>query len=166
MTLTETDRVFLINQCNILQFVDLKEKDHWERAVEVFESGYEQYYSEYLPHLGKPMSADVHLLVEQILDVYESIEIYKMKHKDDTEITKKWNAAFPGFQDNTETEYWSLVTFLQKTGRWNDVIGDHADVNAPSEMVERYSKMIPLWKSYGGDKQPLTREQVLALLDI
>lgn len=117
-------------------------------------------------HKKSVSSSDVHELVNKIITVYSAIEVYKQNHEDDAEVLGKWNATFRGFDDNDETEYWAQVTSLQRSRLCPCVIGEHADLNAPGNNVERYWGMVLLWETYGDGTQPLTREQVLALLDV
>jgi uncharacterized protein YfbU (UPF0304 family) len=164
MEFTDKERVFLIRQCNILEFLDADEKEYWQRAAEVFEHGYRQYYSEYLPHLEEPLSPEVYHLVDEILDVYDSIETYKEAHADDTEVAERWNSTFPGFSGNTEGEYHALVLFLQRTNRYSYVLKSSAELNSHSEMIPQYQKMIGVWKTYE-NKAILSRDEILALLN-
>lgn len=170
MELTEIERAMLIRQCNILQLLeqdDKHAKEYWDCAIEVFENGYRELYSEYLPHLEEPLSAGVYQFACDILNVYDAMDAYKSNHLEDTEVSGNGASTFPGFSADKEIEYLALVNFFAKSGRWDDLMKDPRKLDTHHlEMVPQYEKMISLWKTYGGLGQVLSREQVLALLNI
>lgn len=168
MELTDTERIILIRQCNILQLLeeDDHDKEYWDRAIEVLENGYTELYDQYLPHLEKPLPAGVYQFVVDILNTYDAIDAYKANHPEDTEVAEDNASTFPGFSGNYEIEYLALASFFAKTQRWDYLMKDPTLLNSHSPMVPRYQEKISMWKSYGGLGQTLSREQVLALLHV
>jgi uncharacterized protein YfbU (UPF0304 family) len=138
------------------------DKEFWDRAIEVLENGYTELYDEYLPHLEEPLPAGVYQFVRDILNTYHAIDAYKANHPEDKDVA----STFPRFSGNYESEYLALAIFFAKTQRWDYLMKDPTLLDSHGPMVPRYEKMIAMWKSYGGQGQTLSREQVLALLNV
>jgi len=170
MELTEFERALMIRQCNILQLLEADDEDaqkYWGCAIDVFERGYRELYEAYLPHLEEPLSAGVYQFTCDILNVYDAIAGYISNHGEDTEVSGNDASTFPGFSASDEIEYFSLIHFFAKSGRWDYLMKDPAKLDTHHvKMIPQYQKMISPWKTYGGLGQILTREQVLALLNI
>jgi uncharacterized protein YfbU (UPF0304 family) len=165
MELTDVERIILIRQCSILQVLeqeDGQDKDFWDRAIEVLENGYTELYDKYLPHLEKPLPAGVYQFVADILNTYDAMDAFKANHPEDKDVA----STFPGFSGNYESEYLALAIFFAKTQRWDHLMKDPTLLDSHAPMVPRYEKMISMWKSCGDQGQKLSREQVLALLNV
>ena len=73
MKLSTVERAVLLNQCRILAAVDPEGADHYEKQIEILDSGYEFLYDRILPE-QEPMSSENSWEVVQILDMFSILE--------------------------------------------------------------------------------------------
>ena len=112
MDFTLTERVFLINQYEILKMLDEDNAASYQEKIEILTRGYEVFYSEIDAWISDDMSRHSAKLVLDVLTLYAWIERYKENNQTDQEIaTHSW-ASFRGFDGNNETEYMGFAEFL------------------------------------------------------
>jgi len=164
MDLSETERLILLNQYTIFKLLDPEEKQgYWEDRIRILESQYTRLYDSYLmpPH-QEPPSDDVYVLVHNVLDLYRAIQ----DSADTFDKGHEIDATFPGFYGNDEMQYLSIAAIeLRMNPSYHGIEPTNKSLDIHiGPMIEKYQKMISLWKTYG-DKAKLSREQVLALLN-
>lgn len=168
MELTKKDRVFLINQYRILLHLDPENKSHYEELIEILQNGYAIFYSDIDEWVFEEMSIDDGDFVIEILNIYRHIEDYKRKNPDDKEVTEHHYAIFPGFDGNEEGKFFGFVRFLiEKQDKWGEqkAYWRKTDgLNSHAPMVNKYKRMIAVWKETGGGYN-FDRERVLKILN-
>ena len=102
MELTKKDRLFLINQYEILKALNHDSASHYEELIEILANGYEIFYSMVDEWISDDMPSGKGSLVLDILNFYRSVEDYKHKNPGDKEIEGHLWSNFKGFDGNNE----------------------------------------------------------------
>jgi uncharacterized protein len=113
MTLTETERLVLVNQFRILEKLDATEADHHNRMAEILERGFTREYSLLADGFSKELSAATCEEVCDILDMHRALHHSYTDLEDKSGIDAA-DIAFDGFDGNNETEYLSYASFSHK----------------------------------------------------
>jgi uncharacterized protein len=162
MELTRQQRWILANQFRILELIDTDSADHYSKAREVLENGFEDSYDSYAEHIyEETMSPSQGHEVIQILEMFSSLErCYKALSEkpgvDEREV------RFLGFDGNNETAQLGYARFvIEREGRWGE-LADHGDhLNSHGPFLETYRRMLAVW-----EKLPTERKYDLTAEDI
>lgn len=71
---------------------------------------------------------------------------------------------FPGFDGNNECEYLSFASALLKDHRYVHVLGQIVK-NSHMPSIDIYSRMIREWQNLGDKDFPLSKDQILKVLE-
>lgn len=169
MELTKKDRLILVNQYAILEKLDPSNARDYALKRTALEEGYSLQYGQIFNVIYDEMPIEDCKEVLSILEMYRAItfsyfKIHNTKNVDDQKY------RFKGFDGNYETEYFSYCTyFISELGRYQELKyeNEHHDFNSPTQMLDKYRKMLSIWESYGDTmaKMNLTQEQIEKLLE-
>lgn len=145
-------RMVLANQYRILSFLDVEQRDHWERAVE---KAIEGWPVDDLPdveimrsYLRDALTREDQHFVLDALNVFELLqdgEKLGMKPKIEFGFT-----AFPGFDGNNETKLMAYARHaVEVEQRFESVKRSNQDFNSHMPTVELYQRMISAWERRG-----------------
>jgi uncharacterized protein YfbU (UPF0304 family) len=138
MKLSSYERTVLVNQFRILQHLDKGSADHWKKAEDVFDNGYELEYGHYLID-----REDDSLTEEQCREVLDIMDVFR------TLANAKSEVKFDGFDGNHpyEGKLLGYLHFLWKTERYAESNhGDNDGGNSHGEMLPVYRRMVAAWK--------------------
>ena len=167
MEMTKKDRVFLINQYQILAALNVAEADHYKELISILQHGYEIFYSMIDEWVSEDMPRSEGKLVLDILSIYRVIEDLKRGGKNKT-LSEHNYSYFRGFDGNNETEYMIFARFLiEEQGKFSEqqaYLSKNDGLNSHTEMLNKYRRMIARWESFG-EKWQLSESQALEILD-
>lgn len=167
MELTKKDRLFLINQYEILKRLDSSQADHYDQLIEILSRGYAVLYGTLDEWISDDMPEDEGALVIDTLNLYRAIDKFNRKNPGDTDILNHMWGKFAGFDGNDETAHMGLTRFIvmrqgrfaeQKTEENFDSFNHHAPT------VDKYRRMVRMWRE-NGRKCDLTKSEILEMLD-
>lgn len=167
--LTKKDRLFLINQYEILKRLDLDNADHYDKLINILSHGYAVFYSKVDESISDDISIEDGHFDLDLLELYRFIEDYKKDHPDDKEIIEHPWAYFRGFSGNDETDHLSFVQFLIKEqGKFQEQLPyenktDGFNSHFPS--MQKYRPMVEMWRVYRSRRVSISREDILKILE-
>jgi uncharacterized protein YfbU (UPF0304 family) len=142
-------RYELINQLLILERLYPEEADYYARNRKALENGYELHYSWLTENISDGLSEEECKEVLDILNMYRSITFSWQRLHEDEELPKR--LRFPGFDGNDETALMGYVQyFVIDLERFEELTygKEHPYFNSHSPMLEKYRKMLSVWKQY------------------
>jgi uncharacterized protein YfbU (UPF0304 family) len=169
MTLTEFERMSLINQLSIRKALEKGNTRDIDELIEILREGYEVFYDEVSQYHGldEPMPAELSKFVLDVLMLYRAIEFYKTEHPEDAEIQKMDHSHFAGFDGNNDGACLGFTRFLIETQGKFDEQRPHKErtdgFNSHWPVRETYERMLAKWNALGRPI-PLEREQVVQIL--
>lgn len=165
MELSKKDRLIIANQLKILAKLYPSESNEYENQRKAIESGYSLNYSGIFDSIYDEMSKEECQEVIDILNMYRAITFSFQKLKDKVDIDEYY-LKFQGFDGNNETDQYSYVCyFVIDLNRFQELkYGlEYPDLNSHSPMLEKYRKMLEVWKeSY--NKNQLTKEDIIKII--
>ena len=165
--MSKKDRVFLINQYEILKLLDDDNEDRYDELITILRDGYEIFYSVIDEWIFDPMPYDDGRFVLDVLSIYRSIETYKRDNPEDEEIQNHNWGFFHGFDGNDEAGFLSFARFLIDTqGKFPEQLAyrDKTDFfNTHFPVLDKYRKMVDQWKAL--DHNLDNRENILLVLN-
>lgn len=167
-------RLILVNQYEILKFLDPSNAKSHEEKQEILRSGYQIYYSDLDLSISENdgLSPEACAIVLDVLSMYWVLTKYQRQHPEDKEITDHPWGKFHGFDGNDETES-PLMGFAQflieKQGRFVDVDLTKG-LNSHMPTAGQYVKMLYVYEAkIKGHRmagyEGLTRDDYLAILN-
>jgi len=165
MELTKVERRLLANQYHILSLLDEDNAEHYDNLRDALENGYEAaYLYELFGWMLAPLPPWQCKLVVDAMNMYSSIQ-RSYEVLDDKTAIEEWRTWFPGFDGDEETTYMGYARFVvEKERRFTDLKPNTEDFNSHMPTLERYRRMIPVWKSIDNHDQ-LTREDIISILE-
>lgn len=168
MDLSKKDRLFLINQYEILKELKSDSSSYYEELIEILQNGYETFYSQFDGFVYDGMSSEQSRLVFDILDVYRSVEDYKKNNPGDEEIEGHLWSNFKGFDGNNEIEYMAFAKFLiEKQGKFAEQLvyqGETDNYNSHMPTLDKYRNMVQKWRELGGNYET-SKDHILEILN-
>ncbi len=165
MKLSKKDRLIIANQLKILAKLYPSESNEYENQRKAIESGYSLNYSGIFDSIYDEISKEECQEVIDILNMYRAITFSFQKLKDKVDIDEYY-LKFQGFDGNNETDQYSYVCyFVIDLNRFQELkYGlEYPDLNSHSPMLEKYRKMLEVWKeSY--NKNQLTKEDIIKII--
>jgi uncharacterized protein len=164
--LTQKDRLFLINQYEILKRLDRNNIKVYDNFIEILTEGFEVFYHDINQWITEGVPFEDAQFVFDILSLYRNIEIYKLKNPDDIEIAGHPWAQFQGFDGNSEGAHRQFVLFLVE--RYNRFTEQAAylhltdSFNSHFPTIDIYKAMINRWKNL--NVKLTTHEAILSVL--
>lgn len=167
MNLTQTERLILLNQYEILKKLDHKNAEHYNKATEILENGYTSYYKDLFRGLSPDMEKSECDFVVEVLEMYRAIEDYKRRNPTDSDVVNDPFSHFAGFDGNNEAECHGFAQFLinvQKKWQEQTPYEQQTDgYNSHTPMKDFYERMLDVRRSLG-KPFPLSHAQVRAIL--
>ena len=168
MEFTIKDRLFLINQYEILKLLDKENEQQYSELIEILQSGYEIFYSDTFEWLSEAMPQAEGKFVLDILSIYRAIENYKEEHPEDGQVRNHVWGHFQGFDGNDEGMYRAFTLFLIETqGKFDEQVkykGMTDSFNTHGATLYKYRSMVERWLAL--DRDLSTRENILSVLEV
>jgi len=168
MELTKKDRVFLINQYEILKRLDPDNSSRYEELIEILRDGYEIFYSMVDEWIDEDMPQNEGKFVLDILNIYRAIENYKRNNPKDKDITEHPRSHFMGFDGNNETSYMAFTRFLiEKQNKFAEQLPYREktdNFNSHMPVLDKYRSMLDKWIELGRNFE-LSKEDILLILN-
>ena len=161
LKLTDTERLLLANQYEIIGL--LKKDDGYTNMAENLRDGHKWIYEQHATRIADNLSDEDSEHVLTILGIYSDLRDSYKKLSDKTGIDEHL-VSFPGFDGNNEVELLSFSQALSKNGNYAETIGKDAR-NSHMPTTDMYSRQIAEWKSMGSPRYPLSKEQILKIVD-
>src|SRR5215212_668015 len=165
MDLTKVERRLLANQYHILSLLDEGNAEHYENVRDALENGYEAaYLYEVFGWMLDPLSPLQCKVVIDAMNMYSTIQrsYEALDDKTGIEESRTW---FPGFDGEQETTHMGYARYVfEKEHRFAHLMPSTEDFDSHVPTVQRYRRMIPVWKSID-DHDQLTREDIISILD-
>jgi uncharacterized protein len=168
-TLTELERLQLINQYAILEKLDEENAEHWAECQEIVRKGYTLEYHKLFDPIWEEQSADDGRYVMDVLEMHQALQISLERLADKGDV-KPEDIKFRGFSGNDETHLMAFTEKLRDEGRWSGVIGGRKDLDSHFPTTLRYQPMLEKWKAIGSPsdverRYHLTKEELREILD-
>lgn len=150
MKLTYTERWILVNQYRILLALDPKEKDYYEKAIEVLSCGYENEYEGLDQRIYPDSETMTEGACEEVLEILTMYQMmtYAWKEYGEEAGIEETELIFPGFDGNNEAGYLSyMMFFCDSDGGKFTMLKFHKDRNSHFPTLDMYRRMYKAWKS-------------------
>lgn len=168
-SLTQVERLQLINQFAILEKLDPDHAEDYAESREIIAHGYTIQYEDVFGAVSEEMD------IEDCKYVYNVLDMYRVLIDSYNALTDKQNLTpddvrFPGFDGNNEIKHLTFAKHLRQQGKWQETLT--GDLNSHTiSTVSRYSEMLkkfePISKqiltSHTGNWQ-LTAAQIRAVI--
>lgn len=146
VTLSNFERLSLINQFRTLALLDKSDAPTYLRHAKALERGYSGQY-EFLENLSPEMSQEDCDFVVDVLDMYDALQ---------TSVTQLGAGAgiadskvrFLGFDGNNEGRFMGYSRFIVEGGQF-DYLDMNKDHNSHMPMVQSYKQMLKKWRALG-----------------
>lgn len=166
MELSAAERLILANQYRILQRLETKPRNDYERSIEILENGYTEYYGFVVQYLEiDPFPVSIATEVHDILAMFAQLQWVKDSLYDPT-LTESPLYQFWGFDGNNSSRHLEYAQFLHKMREFKD-LDDLLLLNSHSDNIETYRAMVAAWKSLPEGRWGLqmTTEDVRSILN-
>jgi uncharacterized protein YfbU (UPF0304 family) len=160
--LTDTERLILANQYEILSKLDPNESDSYAQLSRNLRDGYKWLYDQALAWLSPVLDKESTTLALTILGIYGDMKSSYEQLDDKSGIDVHW-VEWPGFDGNNEPELLGFTGALIAAGRFVNTLGKYAK-NSHHPTIDGYSRMIGRWKQLGSPRYPYTKEQIQEIL--
>jgi len=160
--LTDTERLILANQYEILAKLDPSEGDYYTQLAKNLRAGHKWLYSTAFESISRVVDDDTHEFVYTILRIYDDLKSSFAELEDNTGIEARM-VEWPGFDGNSETELLSLTDALIAAGQFTSVLGTSAK-NSHLPTVDTYRRMITRWHEMGSPHYPYSKDQIQDIL--
>lgn len=167
MELSEKDRLLIANQLRILEALYPDEADYYAVQRKAVEQGYTLHYSDLTAGFFDEMSPE---RCQEILDILEMYRVltFSATELDDLEINQHHSLRFEGFDGNHETsEMLYAQYFVEDLDRYNELKygSEYASFNSHTPLLDKYRRMLSVWRSLQKRSYELSRDEVLAVLE-
>lgn len=168
MDLSKKDRIILVNQYEILKFLNPDDAEYYDESIEILRFGYTPFYDEIASSVDdSEISQEKCDLVFNILNIYRIIESYRDAIATNDEVTNHTRSKFRGFDGNNETQYMIFANFLFKQGKYTET-SRHSNgtnkFNSHMPTLHIYKSMIAKWNEFGNSFE-LEKDQILEILE-
>lgn len=166
--LSKIERLILSNQYRILERLYPDESDYYENNRKAIEEGFELHYEDCFSLLSNDtMSEDECNEVIDILQMYRSLTFSNEKGNYEININK---IKFDGFDLNDEYESKRVVYaryFINDLDRFSELKygNKYADCNSHGSRINKYRRMLNIWKSLNKRYEILTKDEILKIID-
>ncbi len=160
--LTDTERLILANQYEILAKLDADEEAHYTQLAKNLRAGHKWLYSKAFESVSRVVDDDTHDFVYTILRIYDELKS-SFEELDDKTGIDAGSVSWPGFDGNNEVELLSLTGALIEAGQFTSVLGKSA-INSHIPTADVYRRMIARWKALGSPHYPYSKEQIQDIL--
>lgn len=168
MELTKKDRIYLINQYEILKRLDQDNSAGYDEYIKILSNGYAVFYNMIDMWVSDDMSAEEGKFVLDILSIYRIVEDFKRRNPEVKEIQDHNWKHFRGFDGNNESEYMGFVQFLIHTqGKFTEQLQYQSatdNYNSHMPCLDKYRRMVQKWADLGKQYQ-YPKETLLEILN-
>lgn len=142
--LTQVERQILFNQNKILSFLDSKNKNGYEIAMDILYDGYEKEYPSvvnvYPEHEVKTLAVCQETI--DILQMFRKIDIALAQlSPEEKENLDLESLEFKGFDANNDPHYYYLKFMVNKLGKWEEYKEKKLNSHTQSDL-HRYRSML------------------------
>jgi len=166
MELSKLERLNLINQFLILEKLYPEEADYYAKHRKAIQEGYKLHYRWIFEHIYDEMSEDECQEVLDILEMYRAFAWSYMGITGKKEVDER--LKFEGFDGNNESNQHSYASyFIIELDRFQELLygKEYNDFNSHMPTMDRYRRMLEVWKSFGTPKQMrLSMDQIEQIL--
>jgi len=160
--LTDTERLILANQYEILAKLDPDDEAHYTQLAKNLRAGHKWLYSKAFESVSRVVDDDTHEFVYTILRIYGELKSSLEELDDKTGIDASL-VNWPGFDGNSEVELLSLTGALIEADQFTSILGKPA-INSHIPTVEVYRRMVSRWKALGSPHYPYSKDQIQNIL--
>lgn len=166
-TLTQVERLQLVNQYKILEKLDAENEKHYASLREILENGINIFYEEIFSDIYPEITIENCLLVRQVVEMFHALQ-YGFKKLDDKSGLDGRDVLFYGFHVHDRDE-WRFAEYWKRTGGlWQKILKMGPDSNLTVRR-DHYAKMVERWivikrKYEGKEKWKLTKEEIRAII--
>lgn len=160
--LTDTERLILANQYEILAKLDLSEGDYYTRLAANLRAGHKWLYKTAFESISPVLDDSTHKFVYAILGIYGDLKSSYDELEDKTGI-EAHDVVWPGFDGNNESDLLSLTGALIADGRFTVTLGKSAK-NSHMPTVDVYQRIISRWEELGKPHYPYSKDQIQDIL--
>ena len=161
LQLTDTDRLFLANQYEILGI--LKKEDGYTQMAESLRDGHKWLYEHHASQIADNLPDEDADHVLTILGIYSDLRDSYKQLSDKSGIDEH-AVTFPGFDGNNEADLLHFSRALFKNGNYAETIGKDAR-NSHMPTTDMYRRQIAEWKELGSPRYPMSKEQIVKITD-
>ena len=153
VNLSKVERALLANQLRILEVLYPDDAEELAQHRTALEAGWEYHFEEAF----LAVSSDDVFTTEQscevidILDMYGAIDLALGAIGRDHSLAQHFAARFAGFDGNNEVVEMAYVEYLvEDLGRF-DYLASRAEAgfNSHTQTLDRYRRMVSVWKAFG-----------------
>lgn len=165
MELSKKDRLILANQMKILAKLYPSEFNEYKNQRKAIENGYSLNYSGLFDNIYDEMTKEDCQEVIDILNMYRAITFSYNKIDNKSDINDYY-LKFQGFDGNNETNQYSYTCYyILDLNRFKELKYDleYPDLNSHSQMLDKYRKMLKIWKKCN-NKNQLNKEDIISIL--
>lgn len=162
MELTKVERLLLYNQYRILSALHPDEKKFSRVAEEVLLKGYRHDYKSIVEGFHDDLPVEIS---KEVIDV---LQMYRCLHNSYLNLSNKRGISeadvkFAGFDGNKESGHCAYVDFfIQIYGRYKEFAD--VDPNSHWPNLDKYRKMMTVWKQHGQHDGNLNKNQISKIL--
>ena len=120
-TLTPVERLMLANQLQILEKLDSKNAEEYQKNRDIIVHGYAVQYDDVFSEIYEEMSVDECRYVYDVLDLYRVLIRSFEDLKDKQGLTAD-NVKFQGFDGSNESRRLAFAEHLRKESRWTETL--------------------------------------------
>lgn len=158
--LTLAERIIISNQYEILKTIQPDRAEEFGLSQEIVDRGYEYLYSELNPALADAPLPDACAI--EVIDILDMHRAFDATYREAGENLPS-DAVFEGFDANHEADHYGFARFFRRRmGRFPEQ--EAAVDNSHSATLDRYRRMIRIWKSLP-DRFGLSKADVETILN-
>jgi len=167
-SLTDVERLQLVNQYKILEKLDPENEKHYAELRKILEKGITIFYEKVFEDIIREISPAKCHFVEDVVHMFWALQ-YGFKKLQDKSGLEAQNVLFLGFAVRDEDE-WRFAEYWRGTGAlWQKTLKMDMDPYSPGVPTGRYTKMLERWnviktKYEGKEKWKLTKEEIRAII--
>lgn len=148
-SLTNLERVILLNQYELLEKIDAVNADYYDCLKSVLSNGYTHEYYMLDQNFSEELIDEDQELVWDTLEMYSRL-YYSFKQLGNPKDFEN-KIRFQGFDGNEEVTYFAYCKFVVKDlGRYCELVEiSPDDLNSHYPVVCKYQKMLSKWDAWG-----------------
>jgi uncharacterized protein YfbU (UPF0304 family) len=153
LELTRKERLMLWNQYSILEVLQPKNAEHYQKLKIILERGYKLHYPDLLLHIDEDDFSDKGAReVIRILGMFEVIQD-SLANVGSVEGVENHMLRFAGFDGNNEADQLGYLHFLvEQQERFKHVVANLRDYNSHAPLLTTYRKMLGLYERLGSPR--------------
>ncbi|TLV04106.1 hypothetical protein FEN17_08545 [Dyadobacter luticola] len=148
------ERQILINQCKILASIgDEKEKEDFERRIEILEKGYTGLYPKVFNTLYEEVPLSVYTEISDIMRMYSRInESVRLWSDSEKELLDLASLEFEGFDEDSGMHYYMMSYMVDRMDEHGEYKGRQLKAHNSSIML-KYNRMLAVFSDYENMKK-------------